>query len=592
MTKLDTEDTYLNDLFRKQAVYQIPEFQRAYSWEEKHLRDLWTDLKQAIAFDRDHHLDQIKLVPNRDVDPTTHQVIDGQQRLTTLSLIICAMRDIYEQRGGPEKYVVQLQELLEAKDKDANRVRRLKLLEGTGDDENYRQLFENGSTDSVDGNIAQAYDFYRSRLEQCDSERLNEFREYVIDRLSIVVLTVGSMFQAYVMFEGNGRGLDLTPIEMSKSVIMKTAHRRDMSNSDTVKRLWAKILGLAESADPSKPRRAVNDVLLVTDRFDTPNDLTGDGFVRHIQHIFSNETDEPVEDVLSWLVTHLEEYERIKQANVTSFHKPQNARINSLIRQFTVKNSYAGLVLFWLFENRSQPGKLIPALDWCSKLSMRLYLADMTAYKKRDAVQGVWQDLKNGIPAPSAVKNQMRNYTPNDKALEIELNRRELSRNRATRNVLYRIEAEHFNGAAVGGSDYPTAGEDIEVEHIAPMQAFSADKYLQWRSVFNGEQDRFESHRKRLGNLTLLRSRRNVEAGTEPFSEKCDYYEKSDFEMSRKVDRRYGSWDFSNISERTSNMANLAVRTFSAGSYTSKPVDTVESDGGIKLEDYVGESDD
>jgi len=108
MSDLTAERADLNDLFRKQAVYKVPEYQRRYSWKEKHFAALWKDIKDGIKHNRVHHLDEITVVPFREDDPTTFQVIDGQQRLTTLALLIAAMRDVYEQRGGPEKYIDQL----------------------------------------------------------------------------------------------------------------------------------------------------------------------------------------------------------------------------------------------------------------------------------------------------------------------------------------------------------------------------------------------------------------------------------------------------------------------------------------------------
>jgi hypothetical protein len=592
MTKLDAEDTYIDDVFSGKTVYQVPDFQREYSWQKKQLQDLWDDLQRGIENNREHHLDQIKFVPDEDGNPTTYKIIDGQQRLATLSLMICAMKEVYEQRGAGDGVERQLQNMLVARDLDATAVRRLRLLDGSGNDADWEHIWNNGDTEGLDSKISRAYDFYHTRFKRCDTDRLDEFRKYIIDKVSVVTLTVSDMLQAYVMFQGNSRGLDLTPIQMTKSVIMQIAHRRGKSDFERVKTLWSDVLELAESADPAKPRRPINDVLLVTDRFGTEKDITGDGFIRHIEDIFSTKTRESVQSVLSWLVGNLEEYEKVCQAKVRRFNEPENAHINALIRQFTEQNPYAGLVLFWLFENKSRAGEMISALDWCSKLSMRLYLADASTYERKDAIQGVWQKLKNGVSAPSAAKKQMNQHTPVDPTLDMQLQKRELPRNKVTRNILYRIEAEHFSGPAVGGSDYPAPGEDIEIEHIAPMQTFSADKYSRWRPVFGRREGKFKTHRKRLGNLTLLRSRRNMEAGTDPFSEKKDYYKKSDFGMTQKIDRQYESWDFANIEDRTNHMANLAVRTFSTGNYTKQPVSTGDTPDDGKIRDYVGGTDD
>jgi len=593
MTELSADRTNLNDLFRKQAVYEVPEYQRQYSWQEEHFRDLWNDIQQGIAYERVHHLDEITVVPFREDDPTTFQVIDGQQRLTTLAVLIAAMRDVYDERGGPQKYVEQLHGLLEASDRDANPVRRLKLLEQPGDDEAYESIYNGSGSGDVSGQIGEAYGFYKRRLMTCDIERLDNIRAYIIDSLSFVRTIVEDLDQAFIMFETtNSRGLELSALQMAKSILMRIAHRRGGSSPSEVQRVWMNILQNAESADSNKPKRAIKDILVVTDRFDTPIELSNRGFVQHIRGVFGEQTDEAVADVLRWMAAELDTYEQIKRARVSKYSDQQNAHINALIRQFNEKNTHSGLILYWLFSNVENVGSLISALDWCSKLSLRLFLADKTAYKKRDAMQGVYKELTNGVDPEAAVKRQMRERTPNDRSLELELEQRDFPRNEALRYVLYRIEIEHFGGPAVRGSNYLAAGEDVEIEHIAPMQAFSAKKYSSWRAELNNDSERFDAHRKRLGNLTLLRSRQNQAAGTEPFVDKCNKYRNSDFGMSQQLEKEYSSWGYKQIAERTAAIANLAVRTFSADGYTAQPLSKAQSDGGQTIQDFLGESDD
>lgn len=589
---LSADRTTLNQLFRKQAVYRVPPYQRQYSWQEEHFRDLWNDIQHGIRFDRIHHLDEITVVPFRDDDPTRLEVIDGQQRLTTLAVFISALRDVYDERGGPGKYVEQLQDLLEASDRDANAVRRLKLLEEPGDDESYQQIYDGDGADGLECQIGAAYRFYKRRLLSTDAEKLDEIRAYIIDSLSFVLTTVEDLDQAFIMFETtNSRGLELSALQMSKSILMRVAHRRGKSDASEVQRVWMDILRSAESADSSKPKRAIKDVLLVTDRFETPIDMSNREFVQHVRKVFGEQTTEPVADVLRWLDEELEEYEQIKQARVSRFRRDQNARVNSLIRQFNVKNSYSGIILFWLFRNVDEIGTLTEALDWCSRLSLRSFLADLTAHKKRDAIQGVYQQLTDGLEPKAAVQSQIRERTPSDQSLEYELRQRDFPRNEATKYVLYRVEAEHFGGPAVRGGDFPTAGEDVEVEHVAPMQAFSAKKYSAWRPALDNDEERFNTERRSIGNLTLLRSRQNQAAGTEPFADKCDKYRNSDFGMSQQLATEYDRWEFSQINSRTQYMANLAVRTFSANGYSSPPLSRVESDGGSTIQDFIGVAD-
>jgi hypothetical protein len=577
--KVDADPKSVGDLFQKKAVYRVPVQQRQYSWDTEQFEDLWNDINKGIRIDRPHHLNEIKLVPYREKSPKEFHIIDGQQRLTTVSILIAALRDEYERRELGQKYIEELQALLETKDKDANTIRCLKLLNEDDDDRQYESVYHGGENSSqIDGQVGAAYRYFKEKLKDCSFNELNEIRFYTIHRLSLVQTRIEDRMQAYVMFSTtNARGLELSDLEVVKAILLEIATRRN-EDEDEAQTRWMNALEHAQSADSSKPARAIKDVFFVNSDFNAPVEIKG-GFVEFMQRIFAEAADDSVNGLLRWLNNSLEEYKRLKNAHVSKFDRRENEHINALIRQFNAKNPHSGIIIYWLLKNIKEPAELIEAFDWASRLSLRLYLADVRSHQKRTAMHKTIRSLiDDGISPKRAFKKQIHESTPDDRALEIELNSRTFRKNVATRMILYRIEVEHFNGA-VGGSEYPTAGEDFELEHIAPEQSFSAKKYRKWRRVLDHDEDRFDRQRKRLGNLTLLRSRQNQAAGAEPFRDKCEKYQTSDFGMSRDIAERYDNWGFEQIQARTKSLANLTVQTFSADGYTQRPASETETDG-------------
>lgn len=587
--KLNADPKSVGDVFGKKAVYRVPEYQRQFSWDRKQFSDLWNDIRDGINTGRPHHLNEVKFVPYREKNPEEFQIIDGQQRLTTLSILIAAMRDEYQRRQLGQKYVEELQDLLQTKDRDANTVRCLRLLNEDNDDSQYEAVYNGDvNAESIDGQVGCAYEFFRQKLNDCSVAELNDIRTYTIHRLSLVQTVIEDLIQAFVMFSTtNSRGLELSQIEVVKSILMRIAHRNGEDRSETQQR-WTDALECAKSADRSKPQRAIKDVFYINTDFHTPFEFSKD-FADYMQSVFDKRADRDVNELLAWLGDLLEDYELIKNASVKRFSQQHNEHINSLIRQFNTKNPHSGIILYWLFEHISEPVELIEALDWASKLSLRLFLADKTAHKKRTAMRRVIQDLEKPLPPKRAFKKAIHESTPEDRALEIQLQNRGFTRNQAIRFVLYRVEVGQFGGA-VGGSQYPTAGEDFELEHIAPMRTFSAHKYSKWRVFLNNDQDRFERERRRLGNLTLLRSRQNQEAGTEPFAAKSQIYQSSDFGMSQHIAEAYSDWSFEEIEKRTEELANLAVRTFSAEGYVEQTDTGIKTDGNGpgRIQHYLG----
>src|SRR3989304_6903439 len=75
------------------SYYQVPDYQRPYSWEDEQIEQLWDDLNSAIeSGDESYFLGPMILIKTKD----GFDVVDGQQRLTTLTILFCVIRDLYK----------------------------------------------------------------------------------------------------------------------------------------------------------------------------------------------------------------------------------------------------------------------------------------------------------------------------------------------------------------------------------------------------------------------------------------------------------------------------------------------------------------
>jgi len=89
-TNFDTKNATYRQLMGNGLTYRIPRFQRDYSWTEEEWEDLWTDLQASLKNGGEpaHYMGYLVLQTR---DDKYFDVIDGQQRLTTLSLIVLAL---------------------------------------------------------------------------------------------------------------------------------------------------------------------------------------------------------------------------------------------------------------------------------------------------------------------------------------------------------------------------------------------------------------------------------------------------------------------------------------------------------------------
>src|SRR5947208_2684216 len=103
-------ETTLQELLEGSKQYRVPLYQRTYSWSKAQLQRLWEDIAK-LAEDRvieptaTHFIGSLVLAPSPSNGPTGVQeflVVDGQQRLTTLSILLCAIRDHRAAHENPE----------------------------------------------------------------------------------------------------------------------------------------------------------------------------------------------------------------------------------------------------------------------------------------------------------------------------------------------------------------------------------------------------------------------------------------------------------------------------------------------------------
>lgn len=76
------------------GYYHIPRFQRPYSWEKEHITEFWTDT--IAESETDYFIGSIVVYKK---DNELFGIVDGQQRLTTITMILCALRDFYLSEG-------------------------------------------------------------------------------------------------------------------------------------------------------------------------------------------------------------------------------------------------------------------------------------------------------------------------------------------------------------------------------------------------------------------------------------------------------------------------------------------------------------
>lgn len=220
--------------------FQVPLYQRNYSWEKEHVEDLWEDLVEAVEMDRDHYIGTFLLMESEDEEGITHSIIDGQQRLTTLMILLFELQERLEELGKDTvarkirgEYIARYgtQKLTLAGD-DETFFKR-KILENMLDDDREGQrddALSDVETDSPSqGRLLKTKQVLREFLSDGvpASAPHDDPAEFYIDlyqkiqSLPLLEYTVESRSEAARIFQTvNDRGKDLTDLEITKSYLM------------------------------------------------------------------------------------------------------------------------------------------------------------------------------------------------------------------------------------------------------------------------------------------------------------------------------------------------------------------------------------
>lgn len=208
----------ISDLFESRRIFNIPKYQRAYAWETKQLRDFISDLDNQ-ALGKDYFFGTILLQIGESEGPfKIINIVDGQQRLTTLTIFMRLLLDKLDSFGDDvsilrETYVQYRNEYkLRVLEYDQHFFCKC-ILE---DYEDTESLIETPSQ----RRLLEAKNFFIKNLEKRTVENLREIQEK-IEKAKVLTYSVLNNAEATLIFETtNDRGKPLTSLEKIKSFLM------------------------------------------------------------------------------------------------------------------------------------------------------------------------------------------------------------------------------------------------------------------------------------------------------------------------------------------------------------------------------------
>lgn len=259
--KIESQDRRIDELL-KGNIFMIPRFQREYSWEADHISAFWSDL--IDNFQEPYFIGAMVVYKT---DRQTLAVVDGQQRLTTITILLCAIREAFK-RMGETDLADGLQAFIEQKDRSNKTVYVLRtetsfpylqeeVLKSEPSDiqvEMRREEEAIARAFSMFGdNITEVTKEFMINKEQTPEDNHNDavewltnLRDTVFD-LNVIVVELDNEDDAYLIFETlNTRGKDLALADLLRNHFSRFL--KPTTEVDQVKHKWTKVHDVIKSA--------------------------------------------------------------------------------------------------------------------------------------------------------------------------------------------------------------------------------------------------------------------------------------------------------------------------------------------------------
>lgn len=570
------------------VLYRIPPYQREYSWYKAHWEDLFEDLIEA---DGAHFLGTIITL-----DQTTDtlegnilHVIDGQQRLTTLTLLLAAVYSVLKEHiddldDDTRTDVTNLGRQLVRKADQQPRVTPQKQGHNFAD---FRKVLEEAGL-PVEGErkpyfpsrrIAKCYSYFRTAiLKLAETEEITEpeaalrVHEAALQAV-IVKIEVANHADAFVLFESlNNRGMPLSPVDLIKNHLLAESEKKQIMDVDEAFKHW-------------------NDVLTsLGDSYSTQ-----ERFLRHYYNAFKSELPDVTNASVATKSNLIRVYEKVLEQDLKRVVDALVAaskiygRINCVVeldqpasldrafqRLMRAQGAPSYVLIMWLMSKHSELDLTDDHIETVvDRLTSFFVRRNLTGYPQTYALAKLFMTTidavgdARGEDVLAVVSDRLNAASTTDEEFRARLQGRIYDENtdvarfvlatlaedamtKETRVDLWRQEKNHFVWT---------------IEHILPQ---GENLPPAWQEMLGGKEVATqvqEEHKHRLGNLTITAYNSNL--GNKSFPEKRDRQDSK----ARYIGYRNGlslnaelatreSWTGGDIEERTKVLADRVVQRF------------------------------
>ncbi len=225
---MKASETHLGKILEGNNQFVVPLFQRPYTWDESRWKVLWADLVELCEDETDsnhakpHFMGSLVTVPTRSVPEgvSKYLLIDGQQRLTTLQVLLAALRDSARGLPGALSEKLEKSHLVNQFEEGLDHFKLLPT-QTNGDRTAFLALIKGESVTDSDSRVAKAYGWFLKKLKSRSSPDAERLATVILRRLSLVSITLDHDDNPHLIFESlNYKGEPLTQGDLIRNYFL------------------------------------------------------------------------------------------------------------------------------------------------------------------------------------------------------------------------------------------------------------------------------------------------------------------------------------------------------------------------------------
>jgi uncharacterized protein with ParB-like and HNH nuclease domain len=564
----------IEQLFTADAVFTVPSYQRSYAWGSDEIEDLWEDLTGSASRSNEYFLGTIVL---RHTGGASYEIIDGQQRLASLSMVFSAIRSLFRTTADTREDQIFLG-FLGARGFERDAQARPKLVMNRINNDTFvENVVDSKPLDAVEKALSvktlnesnrlllQAYKFFLEQVAAtATSKGAAGFEKYIvglIDRLrsalKFITIPVASAEDANIFFESlNARGKELAISDLVKN-------RLFYEGQSSIKRaegLWADMENdLAQRPVPEFLRHYW--IAKQTDEAHT--NIREKNLYRAIAaHVDGNSSQ--TFKLLTDLKKSARDYASISDYSLWPDDPAYGDEFEGLIKALRLFRLTQCNPLLLNSIQKFKPSDIAKLFRIVANFAFRYFIIgnQSSGNLERESAK-LAKGIRDGkIKSASEVGEALLQINP-DRMFRANFTQASIkpSSARMARYLLAGITNHLSSSSSPTGAERVTDpnGRGVTLEHVLPQSIGPA-----WASAFTTGVDP-KPYVDRIGNLTLLLRKPNSEAADKSFADKRKFaLDHSELAINKQF-ARYKKWGDTEIEQRQEELAKAALQVWKLG---------------------------